>query len=110
MSSNNSNINNNWSHILTTVNNFGGVISGNTTMSGNTSLSDNILFPIAIKVAAQTIGFDLVSVKPMSAPINQVFGYDFEIKETAKQRAERIRKERENKLKEIFGDDYEKYI
>lgn len=28
------------------------------------------MFPIAMKVAAQTIGLDLVSVKPMSAPLN----------------------------------------
>jgi len=51
----------------------------------------------------KTIGLDLVSVKPLSAPTGKLFIDG----ETPDQKAERIRKEREKKLKRILGDDYE---
>jgi hypothetical protein len=34
----------------------------------NTTINDNFFFPVAMRVASQTIGMDLVSVQPMSAP------------------------------------------
>ncbi|MCK9477541.1 MAG: hypothetical protein M0R46_16625 [Candidatus Muirbacterium halophilum] len=76
--------------------------SGNT-VSGNTVSEDFQLLPISIKVASKTIGLDVVAVQPMSAPIGTLL-FD---QETEEQKAERIRKEREKKLKRILGDDYE---
>jgi hypothetical protein len=37
---------------------------------------NNLFFPMAAKVAARTIGLDLVAVKPMSAPIGKLYFYD----------------------------------
>ena len=34
----------------------------------NTSVNDNFFFPLAIRVASQTIGMDLVCVQPMAYP------------------------------------------
>jgi hypothetical protein len=34
----------------------------------NTSVNDNFFFPVAMRVASQTIGMDLVSVQPMAYP------------------------------------------
>lgn len=45
--------------------------------TSTSSISTN-MFPIAMKVAAQTIGLDLVSVKPMSAPKNNLFYVDYQ--------------------------------
>jgi hypothetical protein len=36
------------------------------------------MFPIAMKVAAQTVGLDLVSVKPLPAPSGQLFYADYQ--------------------------------
>jgi len=36
------------------------------------------MMPIAMKVAAQTVGLDLVSAKPMSAPKNNLFYVDYQ--------------------------------
>ena len=40
------------------------------------------MFPIAMKVAAQTIGLDLVSVKPLPAPSGQLFYADYQYGDT----------------------------
>jgi len=56
------------------------------------------LFPVAIKVAAKTIGFDLVAVQPMSAPIGHIISFDYVYKEN-------IKKKRREKYKKIFKDN-----
>lgn len=43
---------------------------------GTQSVFDGLL-PIAVKVAAQTIGFDLVAVKPMPGPSMHIGYMDF---------------------------------
>jgi len=52
---------------------YNGLQSQSTTQSSFPSM-----FPIAMKVAAQTVGLDLVSVKPMSAPKNNLFYVDYQ--------------------------------
>lgn len=71
--------------------------SENLISSGNTVSEDFNLLPISMKIASKTIGLDL------SAPTGKLFIDG----ETPDQKAERIRKEREKKLKRILGDDYE---
>ena len=34
----------------------------------NTTVNDNLFFPVAMRVASQTIGMDLVGVQPMAYP------------------------------------------
>ena len=34
----------------------------------NTTVNDNFFFPVAMRVASQTIGMDLVGVRPMVSP------------------------------------------
>jgi translation initiation factor IF-3 len=53
------------------------------------------MFPIAMKVAAQTVGLDLVSVKPMSAPKNNLFYVDYQYGNTK-------RTTRKKKINNIF--------
>lgn len=52
------------------------------------------LLPITIKIAPKTIGIDLVSVQPMSAPIGNIFAYNNIIsrKEIIRRRKEKISK------------------
>jgi hypothetical protein len=38
--------------------------------------NDSFIFPMAQKIAARTIGWDLVSVKPMSGPVGKLYYYD----------------------------------
>ena len=52
---------------------YAGLQSQSTTQSSFPSM-----MPIAMKVAAQTVGLDLVSVKPMSAPKNNLFYVDYQ--------------------------------
>jgi len=44
-------------------------------LTGNNSTPN--LMPVAMKIAAQTIGLDLVSVKPLSAPLGNLMYIDF---------------------------------
>jgi hypothetical protein len=53
------------------------------------------MFPIAMKVAAQTVGLDLVSTKPMSAPSGQLFYTDYQYGNTR-------RTTRKRKINNIF--------
>ena len=53
------------------------------------------MFPIAMKVAAQTIGLDLVSVKPLPAPSGQLFYADYQYGNTK-------RTTRKRKINNIF--------
>ena len=63
-----------------------------------TTINNNAnLFPVAIKIAAKTIGFDLVKVQPISAPTGHIFSYDYVYKVD-------IKKTRREKYKEIFKD------
>lgn len=52
---------------------YAGLQSQSTTQSNFPSM-----FPIAMKVAAQTVGLDLVSVKPLSAPKPNLFYVDYQ--------------------------------
>ena len=52
---------------------YAGLQSQSTTQSNFPSM-----FPIAMKVAAQTVGLDLVSAKPMSAPKPNLFYVDYQ--------------------------------
>jgi hypothetical protein len=53
------------------------------------------MFPIAMKVAAQTVGLDLVSVKPMSAPLGILPYMDYQYGNTK-------RTTRKRKINNIF--------
>lgn len=53
------------------------------------------MFPIAMKVAAQTIGLDLVSVKPLSAPLGILPYMDYQYGNTK-------RTTRKRKINNIF--------
>ena len=57
--------------------------------------SDQSLLPLSIKIAAKTIGIDLVSVQPMSAPIGNIFAYNI----ISRNEILRRRKEKISKLK-----------
>jgi hypothetical protein len=61
----------------------------------STSSSSTNMFPIAMKVAVQTVGLDLVSVKPMSAPKNNLFYVDYQYGNTK-------RTTRKKKINNIF--------
>jgi hypothetical protein len=61
----------------------------------STSSSSTNMFPIAMKVAAQTVGLDLVSTKPMSAPSGQLFYTDYQYGNTK-------RTTRKRKINNIF--------
>jgi hypothetical protein len=63
--------------------------------SQSTQSSFPSMFPIAMKVAAQTVGLDLVSVKPMSAPSGQLFYADYQYGNTKRTR-------RKKKINNIF--------
>lgn len=58
---------------------YAGLQSQTTT---STSSSFTNMLPIAMKVAAQTIGLDLVSVKPLSAPLNFLPYIDYQYGDT----------------------------
>jgi hypothetical protein len=61
----------------------------------STSSSSTNMFPIAMKVAAQTVGLDLVSVKPMSAPLGILPYMDYQYGNTK-------RTTRKKKINNIF--------
>ena len=69
---------------------YAGLQSQSTTQSNFPSM-----FPIAMKVAAQTVGLDLVSVKPMSAPSGHLFYADYQYGNTK-------RTTRKRKINNIF--------
>jgi len=71
-------------------------------LTGNTFQS--VLLPISIRVVAQTIGMNLVSVQPLSSPIGKLNFIDFSV-ETEEQKAIRKRKERKEKYDKIFGSN-----
>ena len=48
----------------------------------STSSSFTNMLPIAMKVVAQTIGLDLVSVQPMSAPLGTLHYMDYQYGDT----------------------------
>jgi hypothetical protein len=54
---------------------------------------NSIIFPVAMKIAAQTIGLNLISVQPME------HGVDYE-----KIKRERVREQRKKKIEEIFPE------
>jgi len=56
------------------VNAYGGVAQGGTNGSGD--VAQNLL-PVSMKIAAQTIGLDLVAVKPASSPRLELLFVDF---------------------------------
>jgi hypothetical protein len=53
------------------------------------------MFPISMKVAAQTIGLDLVSVQPLPSPSGQLFYADYQFGNTK-------RTTRKRKINNIF--------
>ena len=69
---------------------YAGLQSQSTTKSSFPSM-----FPIAMKVAAQTVGLDLVSVKPMSAPLGILHYMDYQYGNTK-------RTTRKRKINNIF--------
>ena len=71
---------------------YAGLQSQNTT---STSSSFPSMFPIAMKVAAQTVGLDLVSVQPMSAPLGTLHYMDYQYGNTK-------RTTRKRKINNIF--------
>jgi len=75
----------------------------------STSFGNQNLLPVSIKIAAQTIGMNLVAVKPMSAPIGSIFGMDFAY-ETPEEGRKKKRKERLKKLNKILRKEKLKYI
>lgn len=65
--------------------------------STTNSITENFnMFPIAMKVAAQTIGLDMVPVQPMSAPSGHLFYMDTRINNK--------KSERKRKIKNIFNE------
>jgi hypothetical protein len=62
----------------------------------------NNLFPMSMRIAAQTIGSDLVTVKPMSGPSNILY-MDNWIDENIIN--EKLLKERSEKIKNILNLD-----
>lgn len=66
-------------------------LSGFTNNSTPTQLDTYNLLPLSIKIAAKTIGLNLVTVCPMDSWY-----------ETDEQKAERIRQEREDKMNDIL--------
>ena len=69
--------------------------AGLQSQSTTTQSSFPSMFPIAMKVAAQTVGLDLVSVKPMSAPKPNLFYVDYQYGNTK-------RTTRKRKINNIF--------
>jgi hypothetical protein len=63
--------------------------------SQSTQSSFPSMFPIAMKVAAQTVGLDLVSVQPMSAPLGILPYMDYQYGNTK-------RTTRKRKINNIF--------
>jgi hypothetical protein len=76
---------------------------------------NNVFFPFAKKVAATTIGLDLVSVQPLSAPTGHIAWFDYEYGK--KTLAKRIKKFFKNqywffkvKTRKIYYKYLDKYI
>ena len=68
------------------------------------------LLPISIKIAAQTIGLDLVTVKPMSGPIGSLIYPDFtyETPEMIRKKKQQIRREKMENLNNIIRKEIRK--
>lgn len=58
---------------------YAGLQSQTTTSTSSTFPS---IFPIAMKVAARTVGLDLVSVQPISAPLGTLHYMDYQYGDT----------------------------
>ena len=58
---------------------------------------ESVIFPVAVRIAARTIGQNLVAVKPMPYP----YGY-----ETAQEKYDKLIKARRTKLKKILGKSF----
>jgi hypothetical protein len=71
---------------------YAGLQSQTTT---STSSSFTNMLPIAMKVAARTVGLDLVSVQPMSAPLGTLHYIDYQYGDTK-------HKTRKRKINNIF--------
>lgn len=74
---------------------YAGLKSQSTTQSNFPRTSFPSMFPIAMKVAVQTVGLDLVSVKPMSAPLGILPYFDYQYGNTK-------RTTRKKKINNIF--------
>lgn len=64
------------------IGNMGLTGSKATWMSQYTSSSFTNMLPITMKVAARTVGLDLVSVRPMSAPLGTLHYMDYQYGDT----------------------------
>lgn len=96
----------NWSLHRNIIGNFSLTQTGHT-LSTNSTFN---LLPVSIKVAAQTIGMNLVSVKPMNHPTGTIFGMDFKYGETLEEKRKKKRIERLKKLNKILRKEKLKYI
>ena len=74
-------------------------------MSGNTKIN-------CLKIAARTIGLDLVAVKPMSGPIGSLIYSDitYETPEMIRKKKQQIRRKKMEKLNNIIRKDKLEYI
>ena len=70
------------------------------TSSGNTNFPN--MMPLSMKIASQTIGFDMVSVKPLKGPIGNIFGMDFKYEEDEEAKRRRLLRERLEKINKIL--------
>jgi len=70
------------------------------------------LLPISMKIAAQTIGLDLVTVKPLSGPIGSMIyhNYYYETPEMIRKKKQQIRKKKIERLNNIIRKDKLEYI
>lgn len=66
----------------------------------NSGSSSFPLLPMSIKVVAQTVGLDLVTVKPLPLPVGNLVGLDFVYDDSEFKRKEllKLRKKKINKL------------
>ena len=69
--------------------------AGQSQTTTSTSSSFTNMLPIAMKVAARTVGLDLVSVQPMSAPLGTLHYMDYQYGNTK-------RTTRKKKINNIF--------
>lgn len=74
------------------------IIETRVNTSGDTAPT---LLPVAMKICAQTIGLDLVSVQPTSFPLHHETEEEKDTRERMIQAKNRIKK-----LKEILGEEY----
>jgi len=100
---------------MSSFNQWLSILSGNTSnsyYSGNSIGNTFNLLPMAMKVAARTIGLDLVAVKPCSSPSISIGFIDFkyDTPETRRKQKQKIRQEKLKNLNKLFRKDKIKYI